>query len=70
VAVTRDPFLVDTSNIFAMLGLRSLYFLLVGVVARVRYLCGRHRRHSALRGGQMLLESWIPISAGAPLASS
>jgi tellurite resistance protein TerC len=33
-AVTRDPFLVFTSNIFAILGLRSLYFLLAGVVGR------------------------------------
>src|SRR5512143_37133 len=33
-AVTKDPFIVYTSNIFAMLGLRSLYFLLAGVVNR------------------------------------
>jgi len=37
-AVTRDPFLVYTSNIFAMLGLRSLYFLIGGVVERFRFL--------------------------------
>lgn len=37
-AVTREPFLVYTSNIFAMLGLRALYFLLAGVVERFRYL--------------------------------
>jgi len=37
-AVTRDPFLVFTSNIFAILGLRAMYFLLAGVVARFRYL--------------------------------
>jgi tellurite resistance protein TerC len=40
LAVTRTPFLVYTSNVFAMLGLRSLYFLLAGVVERfhaVRY---------------------------------
>jgi tellurite resistance protein TerC len=37
-AVTRDPFLVYTSNIFAMLGLRSLYFLLAGVIGRLRFL--------------------------------
>ncbi|GIW10819.1 MAG: membrane protein [Dehalococcoidia bacterium] len=33
-AITRDPFIVYTSNIFAILGLRSLYFLLAGVVDR------------------------------------
>lgn len=37
-AVTREPFLVYTSNIFAMLGLRSLYFLIGGVVERFRFL--------------------------------
>ena len=37
-AVTRDPFLVFTSNIFAILGLRSLYFLLAGVMDRFHYL--------------------------------
>ena len=37
-AVTRDPFIVYTSNIFAILGLRSLYFLLAGLVHQFRYL--------------------------------
>jgi len=38
LAVSREPFIVFTSNIFAILGLRSLYFLLAGVVHRFRYL--------------------------------
>ena len=37
-AVTTDPFIVLTSNIFAILGLRSLYFLLAGAADRLRYL--------------------------------
>lgn len=37
-AVTRDPFIVFTSNIFAILGLRSLYFVLAGYMERFRYL--------------------------------
>src|SRR5205085_70911 len=37
-AVTTDPFIVFTSNIFAILGMRSLYFLLVVVVTRFRSL--------------------------------
>ncbi len=37
-AITRDPFIVFTSNIFAILGLRSLFFLLAGVVDKFRYL--------------------------------
>lgn len=37
-AVTRDPFIVYTSNIFAILGLRALYFLLAGIIPRFRFL--------------------------------
>jgi len=37
-AVTSDPFIVFTSNIFAILGLRSLYFLLAGILTRFVYL--------------------------------
>ncbi len=37
-AVTSDPFIVFTSNIFAILGLRSLYFLLAGVITKFAYL--------------------------------
>ncbi len=36
--ITRDPFIVYTSNIFAILGLRSLYFLLAGVIEKFHYL--------------------------------
>ncbi|HEX5137215.1 MAG TPA: TerC family protein [Planctomycetota bacterium] len=38
IAVTRDPFIVFTSNVFAILGLRSLYFLLANAAARFRHL--------------------------------
>jgi tellurite resistance protein TerC len=38
IAITRDPFLVFTSNIFAILGLRSLYFALASVMNKLRYL--------------------------------
>jgi tellurite resistance protein TerC len=37
-AVTNDPFIVYTSNVFAILGLRSLYFALAGMVDKFRYL--------------------------------
>jgi tellurite resistance protein TerC len=37
-AVTRKPFIVFTSNVFAILGLRSLYFLLAGAIGYFRYL--------------------------------
>ncbi|MCX5662980.1 MAG: TerC family protein [Planctomycetota bacterium] len=37
-AITGDPFLVFTSNVFAILGLRSLYFALAGLIAKFRFL--------------------------------
>jgi tellurite resistance protein TerC len=37
-AVTNDPFIVYTSNVFAILGLRSLYFALAGVIGKFHYL--------------------------------
>jgi tellurite resistance protein TerC len=37
-AITTDPFIVFTSNVFAILGLRALYFLLAGVLGGFRYL--------------------------------
>lgn len=37
-AITRDPFLVFTSNVFAILGLRSLYFALAAIIDKFRYL--------------------------------
>ena len=37
-AVTQDPFIVYTSNIFAILGLRALYFVLAGAITKFRYL--------------------------------
>jgi tellurite resistance protein TerC len=37
-AVTRDPFIVYSSNVFAILGLRALYFVVAGMVQQIRYL--------------------------------
>ena len=37
-AITRDPFIVYTSNVFAVLGLRALYFALSGMIDKFRYL--------------------------------
>src|SRR2546429_4698082 len=36
--ITRDPFIVYTSNVLAILGLRALYFLLAGIIDRLRFL--------------------------------
>jgi len=38
IGVSRDPFIVLTSNVFAILGLRALYFLLASIIHRFQYL--------------------------------
>src|SRR5512138_1585720 len=64
-AVTTDPFIVFTSNIFAILGLRSLYFLLAGVITKFAYLKVGLSFVLIFVGAKMLLaEVWaIPIGA-------
>lgn len=59
--VTRDPFLVFTSNAFALVGLRSLYFLLAGAVSRLVYLNYGLATILAFVGVKMLLEHAVPI---------
>jgi tellurite resistance protein TerC len=67
-AVTRDPFLVYTSNVFALLGLRSLYFLLAGVIERVRYLRVGLAVMLLFAAAKLLLSDVIPIAPGMSLA--
>jgi tellurite resistance protein TerC len=64
LSVTRDPFIVYSSNVMAMLGLRSLYFVLAGALDRLRYL--RHGLAVILvfTGTKMLANNWVRISAG------
>jgi len=59
--ITRDPFIVYTSNIFAILGLRALYFLLAGVLDRLRYLDAGLALVLMFIGGKMISEQWLPI---------
>jgi tellurite resistance protein TerC len=59
--VTRDPFIVFTSNIFAILGLRSLYFLLAAVVDRFYLLKYAIAVILAFVGVKMLGEAWFEI---------
>jgi tellurite resistance protein TerC len=58
-AITADPFLVFTSNVFAILGLRSLYFALAGLMDRFRYLKVSLALVLVLVGGKMLAASWL-----------
>lgn len=66
--VTRDPFIVYTSNVFAILGLRAFYFLLAGILPYFRYLGAGLSIVLMFIGAKMLVEHWLPISTGLSLA--
>jgi tellurite resistance protein TerC len=67
-AVTRDPFLVYTSNVLAMLGLRALYFLLARAVERFQYLRFGLAAILVFVGGKMLLADVVDIPVWVSLA--
>lgn len=62
-SVSREPFIVYTSNIFAILGLRSLYSAVAHSLVRIRYL--RHGLAALLlfAGGKLILSPWYHIRA-------
>jgi len=60
-AITRDPFIVYTSNICAILGLRSLYFLLAGLMDRFIYLRTGLAFVLAFVGIKMIIADYLPI---------
>ncbi len=67
-AVTQNPFIVFTSNVFAILGLRSLYFVLAGAIGFFRYLKVGLSIVLAFIGVKMLLGIWdIQIRSGISL---
>ena len=63
-AITSDPFLVFTSNVFAILGLRSLYFALAGMVTKFRYLKVSLALVLMVVGLKMLLAEWLKLALG------
>jgi tellurite resistance protein TerC len=65
--ITRNTFIVYTSNIFAILGLRAMYFLLAGMLDRLQYLDEGLAVVLVFIGGKMLLEKWMQISVAASL---
>ncbi|MEX1183698.1 MAG: TerC family protein [Gemmatimonadota bacterium] len=67
-AVTRDPFLVFTSNVFAILGLRALYFLLAGVMDRFRFLKLGLSIVLVFVGTKMLIADFYKVPIGWSLA--
>jgi tellurite resistance protein TerC len=59
--ITRDPFIVFTSNIFAVMGLRSLFFLLATVVTQFHLLKYGLAIILTFVGAKMILEAWVHI---------
>lgn len=66
--ITREPFIVFTSNVFAILGLRSMYFALSAMMQRFKYLKSSLSFVLAYVGVKMLISDWyhipIPVSLG------
>jgi tellurite resistance protein TerC len=67
LAITRDGFIALTSNIFAILGLRSLYFALNGIMQLFRYLKLGLALILSFIGVKMLIEHWVELSIGVSL---
>ena len=67
-AISRDPFIVFTSNIFAILGLRSLYFVLAGAVGRFHYLKPGLAAVLIFVGAKMMVSEIYKMPALASLA--
>jgi tellurite resistance protein TerC len=68
LSITRDPFIAYSSNVFAILGLRAMYFGLAELMTRIRFL---HQGLAAVLffvGAKMLASEKFPISSGVSLA--
>jgi TerC family integral membrane protein len=68
LAVTRNPLIVYSSNIMAVLGLRSLYFVLSDAVYRLRYLRMGLAALCVFTAVKMLASEWVHVSAGVSVA--
>ncbi|MBI2027218.1 MAG: TerC family protein [Deltaproteobacteria bacterium] len=67
IAITQDPFIVFTSNIFAILGLRSLYFALAGLMNKFEYMKVSLTFILAFIGIKMVLSHHLPIPTAVSL---
>jgi tellurite resistance protein TerC len=67
LGVSSDPFIILTSNVFAILGLRALYFLLAGVIHRFKYLKVGLAGVLAFIGAKMLM---LPFGIHVPIGFS
>jgi len=61
-AVSDEPFVIYSSNVFAVLGLRALYSVLLGALAELRYLKYGLSAVLAFAGAKMLAAPWVKIS--------
>jgi tellurite resistance protein TerC len=68
LSITRQPFLAYTSNIMAVIGLRSLYFLLIASLARLRYLHYGLAAVLAFAAIKMLASRWFEVGPAISLA--
>jgi tellurite resistance protein TerC len=68
-AVTRDPFIVFTSNIFAILGLRAMYFMLAGIMDSFRFLRIGLAAVLVFVGVKMLVAEFVHIPIGLSLGA-
>jgi tellurite resistance protein TerC len=68
-AITKDPFIVYTSNVFAILGLRSLYFALAGIMGYFHYLKIGLATVLVFVGAKMMLVDIYKISIGLSLSA-
>jgi tellurite resistance protein TerC len=66
--ITRDPFLVYTSNVCAILGLRAFYFLLAGALPYFRYINAGISAVLIFIGAKMVAEPWLPVPTSVSLA--
>jgi tellurite resistance protein TerC len=68
LAITRNPLLVYSSNVLAMFGLRSLYFVVSDALDRLRYLRQGLAAVLLFTGGKMIGSRWIEIGPGMSVA--
>jgi tellurite resistance protein TerC len=61
LGISRDSFIVYTSNVFAILGLRSLFFVIAALMDKFHYLKLGVSAILAFIGGKLLLEPWLPV---------
>ncbi len=70
LGITQDPFIVYTSNVCAILGLRSLFFLVASLMAKFHYLKVGLAAVLAFVGLKMIGEQWVPLHEGTKIILS